>query len=116
MFCNQCGEENRNDRKFCSNCGSALQDYTKVVQEKDLLMPSDLIEKDRQQKKQKRKMLFCSIMSFVCLVVACVCIFVSSFAVQDKVVKLILSSCAVVLSIIALLLTVVSRKNSRKGQ
>ena len=31
MFCNQCGEENRNDRKFCSNCGAKLRDYTKNI-------------------------------------------------------------------------------------
>ena len=45
MFCNECGTENRNDRKFCTNCGASLIDYTKPRE--NLIMPED-IEKEQQ--------------------------------------------------------------------
>lgn len=45
MFCKECGEENRNDRKFCSNCGTELTDYTKPRE--DLIMP-DEIKKEQE--------------------------------------------------------------------
>ncbi len=69
MFCNQCGEENRNDRKFCSNCGAPLRDYTKPRE--NLIMPEDVLEAEKIQKKIKKAnkifniilgiMLFCGI-------------------------------------------------------
>lgn len=40
MFCNQCGSENRNDRKFCANCGAPLTDYTKPKE--NLIMPEEV--------------------------------------------------------------------------
>lgn len=40
MFCNQCGAENRNDRKFCANCGAPLHDYTKPKE--NLIMPEEV--------------------------------------------------------------------------
>ena len=43
MFCNQCGEDNRNDRKFCTNCGAPLRDYTKPRE--NLIMPEEIEEK-----------------------------------------------------------------------
>lgn len=43
MFCRECGEDNRNDRKFCTNCGAPLQDYTK--EKPELLMPEDIEKK-----------------------------------------------------------------------
>jgi len=45
MFCNECGTKNRNDRKFCTNCGAKLTDYTKPRE--NLIMPED-IEKQQQ--------------------------------------------------------------------
>lgn len=52
MYCSQCGEENRNDRKFCSNCGAPLRDYTKPRE--DLLMQEDLDRvKAREEKFNK---------------------------------------------------------------
>ena len=44
MYCNECGTENRNDRKFCTNCGASLTDYTKPRE--NLVMPED-IEKEQ---------------------------------------------------------------------
>ena len=42
MFCIKCGEENKNNAKFCSNCGEALPDLTKPKE--DLVMPEDVKE------------------------------------------------------------------------
>lgn len=52
MFCTECGEENRNDRKFCSNCGTKLKDYTKPVE--NPIMPEE-IKKEQEKVKQKNK-------------------------------------------------------------
>ena len=43
MFCNACGTKNRNDRKFCTNCGAQLIDYTKPRE--NLIMPEDITKK-----------------------------------------------------------------------
>ena len=53
MFCTECGTENRNDRKFCTNCGSPLKDYTKPRE--NLLMPED-ITKAQEKVKTKNKL------------------------------------------------------------
>lgn len=53
MFCTQCGTENRNDRKFCTNCGASLLDYTKPRE--DLVMPDDV--KKEQELVKKRNLL-----------------------------------------------------------
>ena len=45
MFCNECGTENRNDRKFCTNCGAQLIDYTKPRE--NLVMPEDVENKQK---------------------------------------------------------------------
>lgn len=51
MFCNECGTENRNDRKFCTNCGAALIDYTKPRE--NLIMPEDIEKKQEIVAKRK---------------------------------------------------------------
>ncbi|MCQ2564847.1 MAG: zinc-ribbon domain-containing protein [Clostridia bacterium] len=53
MFCENCGQENRNDRKFCTNCGASLRDYTKPKE--NLLMPDDLVNKNRKIKSLKAR-------------------------------------------------------------
>ncbi len=52
MFCSQCGQENRNDRKFCSNCGAPLKDYTKPAQ--NLIMPEDIIKQQTNIEKRNK--------------------------------------------------------------
>ena len=52
MFCNECGTENRNDRKFCTNCGAELIDYTKPRE--NLVMPEDV---EKKQEVAERKSL-----------------------------------------------------------
>jgi len=51
MFCNECGTENRNDRKFCTNCGASLIDYTKPRE--NLIMPEDIEKKQEIVAKRK---------------------------------------------------------------
>ena len=51
MFCSECGTENRNDRKFCTNCGAALIDYTKPRE--NLVMPEDIEKKQEIVTKRK---------------------------------------------------------------
>ncbi len=114
MFCDQCGEENRNDRKFCTNCGSPLRDYTKPIDKKDLLMPEDVVDMQKQAKAKKRKFVVCSILSLICILASAVCIVLSSFVFQDRTVKLVLSAVAVGLAVICLILTAVNRVNSKK--
>ena len=53
MFCNECGTENRNDRKFCTNCGAELIDYTKPRE--NLIMADDV--KNKQELIAKRNSL-----------------------------------------------------------
>jgi len=53
MFCTECGEENRNDRKFCTNCGKPLKDYTKPKE--NLLMPEDINNAIEEVKKANKK-------------------------------------------------------------
>ena len=54
MFCNQCGFENRNDRKFCANCGAPLKDYTKPRE--NLIMPEEIaLEQEIVQTRNKVK-------------------------------------------------------------
>lgn len=48
MFCSECGSENRNDRKFCTNCGSPLKDYTKPRE--NLIMYEDIKEEQNKVK------------------------------------------------------------------
>lgn len=52
MFCNQCGEENRNDRKFCANCGAPLRDYTKP---RENLITREEVEEKQQAVQSKNK-------------------------------------------------------------
>ena len=54
MFCGQCGNENRNDRKFCSECGAKLKDYTENVEKKQLVLVEHVEQKkDKVVKIQK---------------------------------------------------------------
>lgn len=70
MFCNQCGENNRNDRKFCSNCGAPLKDYTKPRE--NLLMPDDILQAQELVKKRisiSRAFNIAASIVFICFIV-----------------------------------------------
>lgn len=53
MFCEECGEKNRNDRKFCTNCGAALRDYTKPKE--NLITPEEITEKQTKVAKTNKR-------------------------------------------------------------
>ena len=49
MFCNQCGKENRNETKFCIQCGSPLQtgqqDHCDIVKNTDKIQSAEAVSK-----------------------------------------------------------------------
>ncbi len=70
MFCDQCGTENRNDRKFCSNCGAKLRDYTKPRE--NLIMP-DEVEKEQElvrKRNQVQRITFILLSVFFAIAIA----------------------------------------------
>lgn len=87
MFCRECGTENRNDRKFCSNCGAPLKDYTKPVE--NTIHPDEIKEKQQiVAKKNKANDVF-MILSVSFLIVAII-LSVISFVVGENLVMPIL--------------------------
>jgi uncharacterized membrane protein YvbJ len=72
MFCTECGEKNRNDRKFCTNCGKPLKDYTKPRE--NLLMPEDIEKAKEDVKKQNKKKIILNVIFilFLCFAVTAV--------------------------------------------
>ena len=59
----QCGHENRNDRKFCEECGSPLRDYTKPRE--NLIMPNDIKNEQLTEKKTKTVKIYTTICSII---------------------------------------------------
>lgn len=115
MFCSNCGEENRNDRKFCANCGSPLKDYTKPTAKEDLLMPQDVIEANQKQNKSKKALAVCRIVSFVLLILACVCVILSNFVFKNNTtVQIVLSAVAIGLTVVFAILTSINAKIAQK--
>ena len=97
MFCKECGEENRNDRKFCSNCGANLVDYTKPRE--DLIMPEEIKkEQEKVQKKNKVTKIF-DIIFYTCLTLA-IAFTIASFFVPKKVLIGFSITCIVLYSIL----------------
>lgn len=82
MFCNKCGSENRNDRKFCANCGAPLKDYRKPAE--DLIMP-DMEKKQKIVAKCNKVRLATNIVMTIFLVCAAVFAF-CSFYINKKLV------------------------------
>ena len=87
MFCNQCGEENRNDRKFCLNCGAPLKDYTKPVE--NTINPEEIEEKQKIVEKKNKVNDILKILSISFVVVAII-LSILSFAAGDNFVMPIL--------------------------
>ena len=52
MYCTECGHKNRNDRKFCENCGATLHDYTK--EKTDLIYPEEIASKQKNVETQHK--------------------------------------------------------------
>lgn len=70
MFCNECGEENRNDRKFCLNCGARLRDYTKPRE--NLLMPEDIVKQQEKVTKKNKVSKVCNLLLSIFFMLAVV--------------------------------------------
>ena len=99
MFCSECGFKNRNDRKFCQNCGTALHDYTKPKQ--NLIQPKEL-ERAQAEVVEARQIKRAFNIGNLCVVLALiVCVALSFvFGGTAKLVILIVSICLLVLYII----------------
>ncbi len=80
MFCKECGAKNKNDAKFCAECGKTMVDYSK--ERKDLLMPEDIKNKQDINKKLQKynkvsKILY--ILSWVFFAIATIFVFCSIY-------------------------------------
>ena len=81
MFCGECGTNNRNDSKFCVNCGSKLHDYTKPKE--NLIMPEEIEAKQKNILKVSKVCKILSIISLI-LILACTTFAVLSYFVKAK--------------------------------
>lgn len=110
MFCKNCGEENRNDRKFCANCGAPLKDYTAPVEKEELLMPEDVEQANLKAKQRKNHYMIRQILGFVCLALALVGVLLTYLVFKDKTTKLIIISSSIVLCLVYLILSLFNAK------
>ena len=100
MYCNECGHNNRNDRKFCSECGKPLKDYAKT--EKELILPEQ-VDKEKEQinKFNKNNKRFSLVL--ICLLVAAIALTVTTFLLTDMaqlIVSVIAAACYVAFFIV----------------
>ena len=115
MFCNECGTENRNDRKFCTNCGAELIDYTKPRE--NLIMPEDIEKK--QEIVAKRKSLikrFNIALALIMLITIALTVFV--FYYKENL-RIVLGACALpssLIFIIVWIIKVIKIKRLNKNQ
>ncbi len=103
MFCHKCGTENRNDRKFCSNCGEPLRDYTKPRE--DLIMPEDVRDNHAKLVKFNNTITILRSVYWISLVLSVILIIVSFFV--PKVAKFPCAMVAVILVVIFFIVYVV---------
>ncbi len=96
MFCNQCGEENRNDRKFCSNCGAKLRDYTKPRE--NLIMPED-VEKYEEKSKNYDKLLNIFKILMIISFLSAIILLAVSFFVEGRVQMAVIIICIVMFAL-----------------
>lgn len=99
MFCNQCGTENRNDRKFCTNCGAALVDYTKPRE--NLVMPED-VKKEQELVKKRNTLIKRFNIALAIIMILAIGFTVSTFFCEGKV-KFVMGAVALSVCIIFLI-------------
>lgn len=75
MYCRECGTENRNDRKFCSNCGTPLKDYTKPAE--NLILPNEIEAKQESVKKKNKSTRILKMLIIAFFVIAVILSFTS---------------------------------------
>ena len=100
MFCNKCGSENRNDRKFCSNCGAPLKDYTKPRE--NLIMPEEISNKQTAVEKRNKLRLTTNIIMTLFLVLG------TGFAIASFYVKEILIWVFAIIALICLVIVIIT--------
>lgn len=99
MFCNECGTENRNDRKFCTNCGAALIDYTKPRE--NLVMPEDIENEQKNIAKRNSLTKKFNIALAIILLLA-IGLTITTF-VFDGTIRLVLGACALASCVVFLI-------------
>ena len=99
MFCNECGTENRNDRKFCTNCGAKLIDYTKPRE--NLVMPED-IEKEQQLVAKRNSLSKRFNIALALILLAAIALTVATFLFDGKI-RLVLGATAFAMCIVFLI-------------
>ena len=92
MFCTQCGQENRNDRKFCEACGAELKDYTKPVE--NTIMPGEIEENQTNVKKLNKTIKGLNLSSAILFIVSIAAYIVTYFTTD--IVKFVLNITALV--------------------
>ena len=112
MFCNECGHENRNDRKFCAECGKPLKDYTKPIDKEKLLMPED-IENEKQKAEKRNNITKVTGIIFWCLFVSAIILTIASFLTKDGV-QLTLISIATACYVAMLVVFIVKKSLFKK--
>ena len=100
MFCNECGENNRNDRKFCINCGAPLRDYTKPRE--NLIMPDEIQEKQEQVTNYTSLIKKLNIFMIIFMILAVGCT-VASIFFKNKIQIILIVACWVCILIFAIL-------------
>ena len=110
MFCNKCGSENRNDRKFCANCGAPLKDYTKPRE--NLIMPEEITEKQKVVKKRNITRLITNIIMTLFLIVA-IGFAIASFYVEKNLVNIFATISAICLVVV--IVTYIVKRNVFKN-
>ncbi|MBR6778654.1 MAG: zinc-ribbon domain-containing protein [Clostridia bacterium] len=110
MFCKECGSENRNDRKFCTNCGAKLRDYTQPRE--DLIMPEDIQKaKDNVLTKNKLKNKFN--VAKLLILLAAIAFTITTF-LFDNVVQMVLIITSVTLFVAFFVVSAVGKKVIKK--
>ena len=112
MFCTECGTENRNDRKFCTNCGKPLRDYTKPRE--NLLMPEDITKAQEKVKAKKALANAFNVAIVISLLLAVACAIAIFFTTEVAKTVFVCTSC--VLFVLTLVFIIIKSTNINKDK
>lgn len=103
MYCAECGHKNRNDRKFCENCGKPLHDYTKPKE--DLIYPQEIeFEQTKVEKVNTLERKFNFVLYFM-LALAIIFVAISFFVGETAKVVLVALSLISLVALISIFTT-----------